>query len=127
MIPLAHAKAERLHIASDLAAAHDQTEERNGEEAQPKSDAFCDAYSLMNLFFDLDSPGYCALDQQWDASWCKLEREEKLSIVKARCERTSSDAKELYDEIADGREDKWEALVEGEDSFVQKRKNKKYI
>lgn len=120
MIPLAHAKAERLHIASDLAAALDQ-------EAQALSDAFRDAYSLINLLLDLDSRGHCALDQQWDASWCKLEREEKLSIVKARYEQAPSDMKELYDEVANGREDKWEALGEDEDSFVQKRKNKKYI
>lgn len=53
MIPLVHAKAEKLHNASDLAAAHYQAGERNREEAQARSDAFWDAYSLLNLLSTL--------------------------------------------------------------------------
>lgn len=129
MIPLAYAKVENIRTDSDLADAHarDQTEELNLEEAQAFSDAWSDAYSLIDLLEELDSPGYCPVEQQWDARWCKLEWEEKLSIVQARYDGASRDEKEMYDRIADGREDKWEDMAEFEDSFVDGRRNKKYI
>ena len=76
MIPLAYTKVENIRTASDLADAHahahDQDEELNLEEAQAFSDAWSDAYSLIDLLEELDSPGYCPIDQQWDAWWCKL-------------------------------------------------------